>query len=260
MNAIVQANHEEGAVSIEAVQPIDPMLAMIERALQNDVEMDKLERLMDMQERAQDRQAKAAFNEAVALAKGEIGPIVKDHTVDFTKGDQRVFYMHEGFDTIAKAVDPIFSKYGLSYRFRTNQEYGEAGGRITVTCIVSKGGYSEETSLSASPDTSGAKGNAQAIGSTITYLQRYTLKAALGLAAALDNDALGDLSDSKFVSIEQVEELRRLAKEGGVDDSAILKWAKIDKLENLRMAKYGEAEARLKQRIAQAKKKAGQAA
>jgi hypothetical protein len=50
-------------------------------------------------------------------------------------------------------------------------------------------GHSEETTLRAIPDTSGSKNSIQAIGSTVTYLQRYTLLAAVGMAAAgMDND------------------------------------------------------------------------
>jgi hypothetical protein len=50
-------------------------------------------------------------------------------------------------------------------------------------------GHSEETTLKAIPDTSGSKNSIQAIGSTVTYLERYTLLAAMGMAAAgMDND------------------------------------------------------------------------
>ena len=50
-------------------------------------------------------------------------------------------------------------------------------------------GHSEETTLKAPPDTSGSKNSIQAIGSTVTYLERYTLLAATGMAAAgMDND------------------------------------------------------------------------
>jgi hypothetical protein len=49
-------------------------------------------------------------------------------------------------------------------------------------------GHSERTTLSATADTSGSKNSIQAIGSTVTYLQRYTLLAAVGLAAGGDDD------------------------------------------------------------------------
>jgi hypothetical protein len=60
---------------------------------------------------------------------------------------------------------------------------------VTVSCIIShRAGHSEENSLSARHDTSGNKNPIQALGSAVTYLQRYTLKAAVGVAAAADDD------------------------------------------------------------------------
>jgi hypothetical protein len=56
-------------------------------------------------------------------------------------------------------------------------------GKITVTCrLTHAAGHSEECSLTSQPDTSGSKGPAQAIASTITLLERYTALALLGLA------------------------------------------------------------------------------
>jgi hypothetical protein len=74
----------------------------------------------------------------------------------------------------------------LSYRFRTETPIN---GPVIVTCIVShRDGYSEENSLSAGRDDTGNKNSLQAMGSAITYLQRYALKASLGLAAGIDDD------------------------------------------------------------------------
>ena len=64
---------------------------------------------------------------------------------------------------------------GRTARFRTAQQ----DGLVRVTCVMShRDGYSEETSLQSGVDASGNKNSIQAIGSAITYLQRYTLKAA----------------------------------------------------------------------------------
>ena len=166
--------------------PVDPMVSMIERiALDPNADLGKLERMLAMKERMDAQNAKVAFAHALSAARAEMPPIVKDATVDFTSQKGRTHYRHETLAGIAKTIDPILSQNGLSYRFRTDQ----ADGRVVVTCIVShRDGYSEETSLSGSPDQSGNKNNFQAVGSAVTYLQRYTLKAALGLSAEIDDD------------------------------------------------------------------------
>ena len=164
----------------------DAMVSMIERVVLNpDADLDKLERMLAMKERMDAQTARIAFANALAEARSEIPPIIKDATVDFTSNKGRTHYRHETLAGIAKQIDPILSKHGLSYRFRTEQ--GQGG--VRVTCIVQHAqGHSEETTLSGAPDQSGNKNGFQAVGSAVTYLQRYTLKAALGLSAEVDDD------------------------------------------------------------------------
>lgn len=175
--------HEGSAAIVTA----DPMVSMIERVVMSpDADLDKLERMLAMKERLDAQNARVAFAGALSAARAEIPPIVKDATVDFkTKDGKRTHYQHETLAGIAKVIDPVLARYGLSYRFRTGQQ----GGAVMVTCIIAHAsGHSEETSLSCSPDGSGSKNAFQAVGSAVTYLQRYTLKAALGLSAELDDD------------------------------------------------------------------------
>jgi hypothetical protein len=167
----------------------DPMVSMIERLVMNqDADLDKLERMLAMKERIDAQHARTAFARALSEARASIPPIIKDATVDFTSAKGKTHYQHETLAGIAKAIDPVLSEHGLSYRFRTEQ--GQGG--VKVTCIVQHcDGHAEETSLSGAPDASGNKNNFQAVGSAVTYLQRYTLKAALGLSAEVDDDAQG---------------------------------------------------------------------
>lgn len=164
-------------------------MELMDKALSSGAGVDTLGKLMELQERWEQNQAKKAFDEAIAAAKAEIGPIKKNRHVgyDSKKAEAgRTEYSHEDFAEIAKQINPILATHGLSYRFRTASPPDAA---VTVTCIIShRMGYSEENSLQAPRDTSGSKNPIQAIGSTVTYLQRYTLKAALGLAAENDDD------------------------------------------------------------------------
>ena len=185
MNAVTK---HEASAEVSHIQP-DPMVSMIERVMFDDrADLDKLERMLAMKERMDAQNASKAYAAALSAARSEIPPIIKDATVDFTSNKGRTHYKHETLAGIAKQIDPILSKHGLSYRFRTDQ----GNGGVRVTCIVQhRDGHSEETSLSGAPDGSGSKNGFQAVGSAVTYLQRYTLKAALGLSAEVDDDAQG---------------------------------------------------------------------
>ncbi|MDE4176332.1 ERF family protein [Phaeobacter sp. PT47_59] len=207
MNEVTQIRHDEPQL------PADPMVSMIERVVMNpDADLDKLERMLAMKERMDMQNARVSFARALSDARAEIPPIMKDATVDFTSGKGRTHYKHETLAGIAKVIDPILSRYGLSYRFRTEQ--GQGG--VKVTCIIAHSeGHSEETSLSGAPDGSGSKNSFQAVGSAVTYLQRYTLKAALGLSAEVDDDgqaaAPRDVGENKPRQEQQVSPAQRAA-------------------------------------------------
>ena len=153
-------------------------MAMVSQAVANGASLEMVSKLMDLQERVERGQARRDFDEAIAAAKAEIKPVVRNRTGHNDK-------KYADFSAYAREVDPVLAKHGLSYRFRTEQE-----GSIKVTCVLShRAGHCEENSLSGPADTSGNKNTIQAIGSTLTYLQRYTLTQALGLAASNDDDA-----------------------------------------------------------------------
>ena len=202
------------------ITPMD----MLNQAVTTGANIETLTKLMDLQERWEANQARKAFDEAMAEAKAEIPVINKNRQVGFDskRGGTSTNYRHEDLAEIARTVDPILTKYGLSYRYRSEQE----GGTIRVTCVVShRDGHSEEVSLSAGSDNTGNKNTIQAVGSTITYLQRYTLKAALGLAASADDD--GNSSDKTaeelaLITGEQVEILRDLILSLDVNESRFL--------------------------------------
>jgi hypothetical protein len=183
--------------------------------------------------------ARKAFDNAIADAKAEIPTIRKNREVDFTSSKGRTNYRFEDLAEIARTVDPILGKHGLSYRFRVTSNLNEP---IAVTCIVShRAGHSEETTLHAGRDESGNKNSIQGIGSTITYLQRYTLKAALGLAASQDDDARASEQEQSeeytppagSISRAQVEELRMALEDKGASEKAFLAWAKQKRLEDI---------------------------
>jgi len=203
----------------QALVTMTPM-DMLARAVQSGADLDMIEKLMNLQERWEGSNARKAFDAAIASAKAKIPPIERNAT---GHNDKR----YADFSAIAKVVDPILSEFGLSYRFRTSQT-----DRISVTCILShKDGHSEETTLAGPPDASGSKNAIQAIGSTLTYLQRYSLVQMLGLAAARDDDGKGAAGGT--ISLEQVEKLLALADEVEADKEAFCRYFKIEGIAQL---------------------------
>lgn len=214
-------------------------MAMVERAIASGADITVIDKLMDMQERWEGRQARKAFDLAMAEAKSEIPVIIKNRIVDFTgRTGIRTHYRHEDMGEIARTVDPILAKHGLSYRFRTTSAIGEPA--ISVTCIVShRDGHSEENTLVGPRDDSGNKNSLQQVGSTITFLQRYTLKAALGLAASHDDDAKASAGEVDGpISEEQAATVRALCAETETDIPKFCELMHVESIPDLPVSQF----------------------
>lgn len=243
MNAMVQTELPGLPATPTQITPMH----MLQMAVSQGADLQKLEKLMELQERWEGNQARKAFDAAISSAKAEIKPIVKKREVDFPakNGGSRTNYKYEDLAAIADAVDPILAKYGLSYRHRSKQD----GKVLTVTCILShRDGHFEETSLFAGNDESGNKNGIQGIGSTATYLQRYTLKLALGLAATKDDDGQKATAEEPTITEEQVANLEALLSEVGASKAGFLKVCKVEFLDELPASKYKEAMRRLEEK------------
>lgn len=232
----------EAALTIHAEQPSRAVamtpVDMLSLAVERGASIETLEKLMGLRERYEASQARKAFDEAVAAAKAEIPTIAKNRT---GHNDKR----YADFAAIASVVDPIISRFGLSYRFRTTQT-----DRINVTCILShKDGHSEETTLSGPADATGNKNAIQAIGSTLTYLQRYTLVQALGLAASEDDDG-GKVGRPKVETIteEQAMLLRELIEATNSDTRGVLTYVRAGDIESIAADKFDGLVAMLKRK------------
>lgn len=216
---------------------VTPM-TMLEKAVASGAGLEMVEKLMGLQERWEKNQARKSFDEAIAAAKLEIPAIERN-----AKGHNDKSYAN--FAAIAKTVDPILGKHGLSYRFKTTQ-----GERISVTCILShKAGHFEETTLSGPADASGSKNAIQAIGSTLTYLQRYSLVQMLGLAAANDDDGKAG-ADGEAITDDQAAQLIALADEVGADKRAFCQYFKVEGIALLKAKDFDRAIAALNKKRA----------
>lgn len=230
--AVATRTEAPAAVPVQASTGVMTPMQMLNAAIERGANMDVLEKLMTLHERWEANQARKAFDEAMASAKAEIPPIFKNRTVDFTSTKGRTHYKHEDLAEIARTVNPILGKYGLSYRFRTSAEVNQP---VCVTCIVShRLGYYEENTLHGPRDESGNKNSIQAIGSTLTYLQRMTLKAALGLAATDDDDGRrtemkdGEPDPLATITEEQQAEIKELLEATNSDVGKFLEFAKAE--------------------------------
>jgi hypothetical protein len=193
----------------------------VERAIMRGADMSIIEKIVDLQIRMDEREerqqmirAKAEFREAMAEFKKNAPGIVKKRVAEIKKDGKTVgTYNFAELDDYSEPISAGLAAVGVTHDYKLQQ----TPTMITVTCILSKGIYSTDgdATLSAGPDTGGCKSPVQAIASTVSMLQKYTLCAATGMSAGMaDNDGAptnGELAEAlkkieEFTSLEKLQE------------------------------------------------------
>jgi hypothetical protein len=217
--------------------PVD----LIQQAIEKGSNLEQIEKLMQLQERWEANEAKKAYFEAMAAFKASPPEINKDRTVKY----KDVKYNHASLYNVTEKINTELSKHGLSASWKVQQN-----GIISVTCkIVHIRGYGEETTISAASDTSGSKNAIQAVGSTITYLQRYSLLSLTGLAT-FDDDGAASGGIAELINADEINQIEDLLVKSQTDIDKFVAWLKVDSLAALPKSEFRKAivalEAKLK--------------
>lgn len=169
---------------VVVAQDVGAVMAVIERAASNkDVDISKLEKLLDMQERIMAKNAEMAFNSDMALMQSELPTITELGEIK-VNGVVRSKYAR--FEDMNEAVKPVLQKYGFAVNFKTDT----ANAIVKVIGILThRLGHRETTDMVLPVDVSGSKNPVQAIGSSVSYGKRYVMEALLNITSrGLDND------------------------------------------------------------------------
>jgi hypothetical protein len=260
---------------VQQSQSLTIMDTIQKAVLQGNVNIDTINRLVELHERFAAAEAKRQFDEAFARAKGSIKVVGKDGHVGYEaknadkndKGKDRTDYDYATLASIYDAAVPALSANGLSYDFDIKQEVIEGGSmKITVGCTVTHaGGHSKRVEMFGPPEAGGNKPIHKAIASAVTIFSRLTLKAALGIAERKDpsdddgtaaDEAAVQASGPEKINTEQLLELKKLAEEVGANMEGFCNHMKVDRLDDLPSSKFEEAKKALEFKRAQAKKQA----
>lgn len=180
------------AVSVLADQPQTAIAATPVNALLNaiqrhpDMDLAKLEKLMDLAERWRAAEAKRAYVVAFAAFKKNMPDVVKDMLNKQYGSD------YSSLANLVNTTNRVLGEYGLNASWRPDPDYSNG---IVVKCILQHvDGHEEAVTLKGPPDTSGQKNPLQQIKSTLTYLEGATFQAITGVvarSASADDDGNG---------------------------------------------------------------------
>lgn len=210
-------------------QPPETLLAVVMRAATSpDVDIGKMERLLDLRERLEAKQAETQFAEAMNDAQAEVTRVSADAVNPQTRS------AYATYGQLDKALRPVYTKHGFSLSFDT--EESPKADHVRVLCYVShRAGHTRTYRADVPADGKGAKGNdvmtkTHAFGSGTSYGMRYLLKMIFNVAIGdSDDDGNGGEADGKAV-----EMLKRLMEH----NRAVRDWMPhiLDMIEHLREA------------------------
>lgn len=227
---------------------------IIERAARDpNVDIDKMQRLMEMREREMARLAQVEFNKAMKAAQAEMPQVVRDADNDQTRS------RYARYETISEAIQPIVTKHGFSLTFSEGDPSKE--NHIRVLCeVMHDAGHTKEYHADIPFDNVGMKGNANktnthAYGSTKSYGKRY-LKCDIFDVALKNEDDDGNAAGKKqpaprpTISPDQVKIILQLLEETGVDTERFCKIGKIEAVPDMLASDFDEAVRMLQRRKA----------
>lgn len=227
----------------------DSILSIIASAARDpNVDIDKMDRLLQMQERVQDRQAASDFADALAEMQPNLPVITANSEI---KHSNKLIAKYATWDHIYSAIKPILAEYGFSLIFRnTSTEKTE-----TTTAVLKRGGHEETNSVTLDRDTGGAKNSVQSVGSSRTYGQRYSACPLIGITIQGDDDDGKAAGTSHPISVKQYDQLGKLINDTNtdVDDFLIFlgsKGVNIDSLDELPVSNFDAAIAALNKKAA----------
>lgn len=228
------------ATQVVAVEPqteSSNVLQVISRAAADpSVDIEKLERLLAMQERIVAKHAESEFNAALNAAQTEISPVAADAENSQTRS------RYATYAKLDKVLRPIYTRHGFSLSF--DETDSPKPDHIRVLAILAhRGGHSHTYQKDMPADGKGAKGGdvmtkTHAAGAAASYGMRYLLKGIFNVAIGEEDRDGNEPTDQPCVDEGQVANLQALIEEVGADKERFLRYLKVASLGEIYAKNY----------------------
>lgn len=208
MNPQKEAPYEGAGSNIAIAQDqATSMLAIIANAAKDpNIDVAKMERLMEMKLRMDAISAEEQFNQAMNHAQKKTSRIQADANNNQTRSK------YATYAALDRALRPVYTECGFSLSFDT----GEAcDGMVRVLCYVSHtAGHTRTYRADIPADGKGAKGGdvmtkTHAVGSGMSYGMRYLLKMIFNVAIGEDDDD-GNSASGHGVSGQELDWMEKI--------------------------------------------------
>lgn len=191
---------------------ISPM-TLLEQALEKGVAPETIEKFMNLKDRWDAKQAKQAFDDAMANFQGECPIIKKGTTVKDSSG--KSLYSYAKIESIISQVRPFLKKNGFSYKINLEM----AADKVKAICIAKHvDGHSESSDIEIPMGTkTGIMSAPQQSAATATFAKRYAFCNAFGIMTGDDDTDSNNPKEAKKVADIAIYEAKIKAA-GSIDE------------------------------------------
>lgn len=211
-------------------EPTSPnaVTELVHLALERNLPVETLERLVALHERVTDRQAASEFADALAQFQSECPPITKTSTGRVvTNSGANYSYTYAELSHIAQVVGPLLHSKGFSYSW--DSEIKDK--MMSCTCTLRHvNGHKVTASFICPTEARAGMSEQQKFAAALSYAKRLSLIQVLGITTA-DPDTDG--ANPEVITKEQVAELRALAAEVNADVTKFLKYVGYSSFEEI---------------------------
>lgn len=228
MNAVVSKPPQSAVLMNDAAT----VLGVIDRAARDpNVDIDKLERLLQMHERITASNAESAFNVALNACQAAVGRIAADAVNPQTRSN------YATYANLDRILRPIYTANGFSLSF--DEGDSPKAEHVRVLCHVSHSqGHTRTYHKDMPADGKGAKGGdvmtkTHASGAAQSYGMRYLLKGIFNIAIGEDDNDGNETGNREVITASQVADLNAMLTEVNANKANFLKYINADSLESI---------------------------
>jgi hypothetical protein len=177
-----------GAEEATLAPPLDAE-GLIAKAIEHNVSIDTLERLLALRERLRSERAREAFYQALAAFQGRCPIIPKTKTASIqSERGANYKYAYAPLDVIVRHVAPLLETFGLSVTTQTRLEEQPQLAQVAICTVHHVAGHSESSEFRAPIDQTARMNVMQRAASAQTYARRYAFCNALGILTGDEDD------------------------------------------------------------------------
>lgn len=203
-----------------AVQAL-PLDAILRAAQDPGMDVAKMDALIGLYERMQDRAAKQAFDAALVACQAEMPRITKDAKVinHKTGAVQSRYATLERIDSI---VREIYERHGFSVSYNTAP--AENGKFVVTASVRHAGGHTEPYRIPLALDETGSKNATQGMGSVMSYGRRYLLCSIFNIITEGEDNDGQSKAEVPCITEHQALTIDTLLKDQNRDRNKFFAW------------------------------------